>query len=147
MNVFVSGATGFIGEVLARGLVPDGCTVRALVHPAADPRALVELGVATIGGDARDAAAVAEAIAGCEVAYHLASLVPGAGRTPEEYHTVNVQGTENVIRAAVESGIRHVVYCSTVSVHGIPRSWPVTALHLGGTRRPSGVECFIRAMT
>jgi nucleoside-diphosphate-sugar epimerase len=124
MKVFVSGATGFIGERLARSLVADGYHVRSLVHPAADPAAIAALGVETIGGDVGDLAIVRRALAGCEVVYHLAGLLPGKARTPAEYHAVNVQGTENVMRVAVESRVRHVVHCSTVAVHGLPRRNP-----------------------
>jgi nucleoside-diphosphate-sugar epimerase len=133
MKVFVSGATGFLGESLLQSVIAQGSTVRALVQPTIDSRPLVEIGATVIRGDVRDLEAVREALGGCDLAYHLAALVPGPARSIEDYHAVNVRGTENVLRACVESGVRHLVYCSTVSVHGLPGRGPA---HEGSPLRP-----------
>ena len=124
MKIFLTGATGFVGEHLAASLVADGARVRALVHPSSDPSPIRKLGVEVIFGDVSDLSAVRQALADCELIYHLAGLVPGRGRTRSDYHRVNVHGTENVARAAVETGARHFIYCSTVAVHGSPRQTP-----------------------
>jgi nucleoside-diphosphate-sugar epimerase len=124
VKVFLTGATGFVGKHLAASLIADGAQVRALVHPSSDPAAVRKLGVEAISGDVRDIAAVRYALADCGMIYHLAGLVPGKGRTRADYHAVNVQGTENVVRAAVEAGVQHLVHCSTVAVHGLPHRTP-----------------------
>lgn len=121
MRVGVTGATGLVGTRLVASLLEDGCDLRALVHPADDPGPLVGRGVAVVAGDVRDRAAVERAVAGADVVYHLASVVPGAARTRAEYHAINVGGTRAVVDAVVSTGVPHLVYCSTVAVHGARR--------------------------
>ncbi|MBI3769767.1 MAG: NAD-dependent epimerase/dehydratase family protein [Deltaproteobacteria bacterium] len=120
MKVTITGATGFVGERLAASLLEDGDELRALVPPSIDPEPLLRRGFEVIAGDVRDRSAVERALAGSELVYHLAAVVPGAARTRADYHAVNVGGTENVVRAAVSTGVRHLVHCSTVAVHGSP---------------------------
>lgn len=124
MKVAVTGATGFVGARLVARLRAAGDDVRALVPAADDPGPLTSSGVSVERGDVRDPAAVRALLRDRELVYHLAGLVPGKGRAPSDYVAVNVDGTANVARAAVELGIRHLVHCSTVSVHGVPVATP-----------------------
>jgi nucleoside-diphosphate-sugar epimerase len=121
MKVALTGATGFVGQRLVTSLLADACELRALVPPSADPAPLARRGVEVVSGDVRDLPAVERTLAGAEVVYHLAGVVPGAARTATEYAAVNVGGAGNVARAALTAGVRHLVHCSTVAVHGPPR--------------------------
>ncbi len=114
MRVCVTGATGLIGAALVRRLLADGASVRALVRSAASASGLG--GAEIVVGDVRDASATTQAVIGCEVVFHLAAKVNGAGR--EEFRAVNVGGTENVVRAAAQVGVRRVVYVSSIAVYG-----------------------------
>jgi nucleoside-diphosphate-sugar epimerase len=123
MNVLVSGGAGFIGSSLVRSLAGDGHTVRVLDDFSTGRPGNLE-GVAgdleVLEGDVRDLATVAKAVAGAEVAYHLAAL-PSVARSvadPRASHEVNVDGTLNLLLAAVDAGVGRVVYASSSSVYG-----------------------------
>jgi dihydroflavonol-4-reductase len=119
-RALVTGATGFTGGHLARHLLASGVGVAALVRPASVDRAasLREAGVDIRPGDLADAAAVARAVDGCDVVYHIAATYREAGQGAAAYTRVNVEGTRNVLEAARQAGVRRVVHCSTGGVHG-----------------------------
>jgi dihydroflavonol-4-reductase len=115
----VTGATGFTGGHLARALVARGDTVSALVRddgPAA--AALARAGVTLAVGDLRDPAALARATAGVDLVYHIAAIYRQAGLVDDTYRAVNATAVRQVIEAAARSGVKRVVHCSTVGVHG-----------------------------
>lgn len=116
MRVLVTGATGFTGGHLARTLAAKGDTVKALVRSPAP--ALAEAGIETVPGDLRDAASLQEAARGVEVVYHVAAIYRQAGLRDQEYRAVNAAAVRTVIEAAATAGVRRVVHCSTVGVHG-----------------------------
>jgi nucleoside-diphosphate-sugar epimerase len=120
LRVLVTGATGFTGGHLARGLAARGDQVRALVRSPAGAlqTAGCGTGIETIQGDVRDPGAVARAAAGVEVVYHIAAIYRQAGFREEEYRAVNATAVRTVIEAAASAGARRVVHCSTVGVHG-----------------------------
>ena len=84
--------------------------------PAAS--ALKQAGVTLVTGDLRDRDAVAAAADGVEVVYHLAALYRQAGLGDEVYRAVNATAAADVVDAAARAGVRRVVHCSTVGVHG-----------------------------
>lgn len=115
----ITGATGHIGNVLVRQLLDKGEQVRALVWRGEDRTPLNGLDVEMVEGDVLDLDSVFESLRGVKGVFHLAgviSILPGADPKVRE---VNVQGTKNVLRAAAESGIRRLVYTS--SIHAIKR--------------------------
>lgn len=118
MRVLVTGATGFAGGHLARSLVAAGREVCALVRDAAAARELSRSGIALVSGDLRDPAALAHAIAGTEVVYHIAAVYRQAGIPRGTYRAVNATAVRQLIEAAAVAGVRRVVHCSTVGVHG-----------------------------
>jgi dihydroflavonol-4-reductase len=69
-------------------------------------------------GDLRDAAAVERAADGVDVIYHIAALYREAGLPESEYRAVNVEAVRTIVDAARRGGVRRVVHCSTVGVHG-----------------------------
>jgi nucleoside-diphosphate-sugar epimerase len=121
VRVLVTGATGFTGGHLARWLAAQGREVVALVRrPEHDARAasLRTDGIGLACGDIRDAAAVERAAAGAEVVYHIAAIYRQAGLREDEYRAVNGRAVATVIEAAARAGVKRVVHCSTVGVHG-----------------------------
>jgi dihydroflavonol-4-reductase len=114
----VTGATGFTGGHLARALRARGYRVRALVRSNTSASHLVESGVEIVVGDITDPKAVMRAVAGAGFVYHLAAVFRTAGHSDDYYRAVNVDGTRHVLDAAAHHGVRRVVHCSTVGVHG-----------------------------
>ena len=115
--VIVTGATGHIGNVLVRELLAGGAVVRALVLPDDDKRPLAGLNVEIVYGDVTDPVSLKSAFAGAELVFHLAGIVtimPGMASVLER---VNVGGMRNVIAACRASGVRRLVYTS--SIHAI----------------------------
>ena len=114
----MTGATGFTGGHLARGLAARGREVVALVRDEARGGSLRTDGIGLASGDIRDAAAVERAAAGAEVVYHVAAIYRQAGLREDEYRAVNARAVATVIEAAARAGVKRVVHCSTVGVHG-----------------------------
>lgn len=118
MRVLVTGATGFTGGHLARGLRRRGYAVRALVRHPDQAGDLAQAGIEIVPGDLRDEASLARSVDGIDVVYHIAAIYREAGIKPETYRAVNAAAAGRLIEAASAARVRRVVHCSTVGVHG-----------------------------
>ena len=120
-KVFVTGGAGHVGANLVRRLLADGHALRCLVEPGSDRRAFAGLDVELVEGDIRDAAAMRRAIPGCDRVYHVAAkisvLSPSANEMRELFE-INVTGTRNVMRAALEAGVTRAVLTGSFSAVG-----------------------------
>jgi nucleoside-diphosphate-sugar epimerase len=120
----ISGGAGFLGLHLARRLLADGHAVRTLdLAPLDDPQ--LERDVEELRGDVRDPSRATELAAGADVLVHAAAALPIRGERAE-IRDVNVAGTTAVLAAAVEAGVRRVLFISTTAVYGVPRTHPIT---------------------
>ena len=116
MDAFLTGASGFVGSHLARRLVEHGARrVRCLVRPSSRVDHLRALGVDLYEGDVRDAGSVRHAMTGADVAFHYAADYRLHAPDPRELYQTNVEGTDNVMRAAFDLGVARVVYTSSVA--------------------------------
>jgi 2-alkyl-3-oxoalkanoate reductase len=112
VRVVVTGASGLLGGSIARALVERGDEVVCLQRTPADVDAEQVL------ADVRDAGAVDRAIEGADAVVHAAAKVGVLG-TWEEYRSINVDGTSNVVAAARRRGVGRLVHVSSPSVaHG-----------------------------
>ena len=113
MKALVTGGGGFLGLAIVRRLVEQGTTVCSFSRQRHGQ--LDALGVEQRQGDLADEAAVKEAVAGCDVVFHVAAK-PGIWGPYEDYHRSNFIGTRNVIAACREQGVSRLVYTSSPSV-------------------------------
>jgi nucleoside-diphosphate-sugar epimerase len=119
----ISGGAGFLGLHLARRLLADGHEVRTLdVVPLDDVE--LERRVDELRGDVRDREQVRELVAGADVVVHAAAALP-IQASRDSIRSVNVGGTENVLRAAREAGASRVVFISSTAVYGVPEKHPI----------------------
>jgi nucleoside-diphosphate-sugar epimerase len=114
----VTGATGFTGGHLAHGLAARGRKVRALVRDRWRGAGLEASGIELALGDIRDRAALEGAMQDVTTVYHIAAVYRQAGLSRETYRAVNALAVGEIIAAAAHAGVRRVVHCSTVGVHG-----------------------------
>lgn len=125
MQALVTGATGFIGRHLVRGLAGAGHSCRCLVRPTSDRSCLVNIPNLTfVTGDITDPGSLQGITEGIEVVFHLAAEVGQWGVSDKHFVDVNISGTRNLISALYRSHVRRLVYCSTPGVLGFagPRS-------------------------
>jgi nucleoside-diphosphate-sugar epimerase len=116
MNL-VTGATGLLGSHIVEKLREAGRPVRALVRPSSDRTWLRAQGVEFADGDVTDPASLERACAGVQFVYHSAARVGDWGRWPD-FQRVTIDGTRNLIDAAVRAGVRRFVHISSISTYG-----------------------------
>jgi NAD dependent epimerase/dehydratase len=139
MKILVTGADGFIGSHLTEELVRQGYDVKAFVYYNSfnswgwldtSPES-IKKELEVFAGDVRDPHGVKEAMKGCDVVLHLASLIaiPYSYHSPDTYVDTNIKGTLNVLQAARELDIQKVVHTSTSEVYGTAQYVPIDENH------------------
>jgi len=146
-TVLVTGGAGFMGSHLVERLLEEGIAVRILdnlstgslgnlqgvverFHGQGEGSGGVKPGgqLEVVIGDVRDRELVRTATRNVQAVFHLAAIPSTllGLMSPAELETVNVQGTLNVLQAAVTEGVRRLVFASSASVYGTPESLPVS---------------------
>ncbi len=115
--IVVTGATGHIGNVLIRELVTRKQAVRAFVLPDDNCHPLSKLEIEIVRGDVTDLKSLESAFTGVDIVFHLAGIVTIMPSMRKILERVNVGGVRNVVSACRSSGVRRLVYTS--SVHAI----------------------------
>ena len=114
-TVLLTGASGFIGSAVARALVEEGFSVRALVRPESRRDHLAALGIEIVEGRIDAADSVTAALASCRYLVHVAADYRLWARDQREIFAANVEGTRAVMQAARNAGVERVVYTSSVA--------------------------------
>lgn len=122
MKVLVTGATGFIGSVVARQLLARGDEVRVLARPGSDRRNLAGLEVECIEGDLRELDTLHRACRRLDGLFHVAADYRLWSRRPQDLYDSNVTGTRNLMEAALVAEIPRIVYTSSVATLGLTGS-------------------------
>lgn len=117
--ILVTGAAGHLGNVLVGELVSRGEDVRALLLQGEDRTPLTDLPIEQIEADILDYPALDVAFQGIDTVYHLAGIISILPGQHPVLRMVNVLGTRNVIHAALEHGVRRMIYTS--SIHALRR--------------------------
>jgi dihydroflavonol-4-reductase len=122
MKAFVTGATGFVGSHVARELAAQGADLRLLVRSTSRTDNISDLPAEVTVGDLRQPESLKAAMNGCDFVFHVAADYRLWVRNPEEMYQANVEGTRAIIQAAQESGVRRVIYCSSVATMGFKQT-------------------------
>jgi len=115
----VTGATGFVGSAVARALLAQGQRVRVLARPGGNRRNLAGLDAEIAEGMLEDPASLAAAVAGCRHLFHVAADYRLWVPDPTAMFRANVDGTRDLMRAALAAGVDRVVYTSSVATLGL----------------------------
>lgn len=115
-KVLVTGATGFLGQRLAKRLVTEGYRVRALARKESNVGALKKLGVEITVGDLVDKSSIMAAVKGVDVVVHAAA---GTSGTAKDSDSATVQGTRNILDACRMGCLKKLVYISSCNVYEV----------------------------
>ncbi len=127
MKIFLTGATGYLGEYVLKLLLAEGNTVHALCrnperlsvkHPNLNP----------FKGDINNAASIEDAMEGCEQVYHLAAFAKPWAKDPKTYFRMNVDAVKSILDIALQKKVAKVVFTSTAGVFGPSKKLPVKEL-------------------
>ncbi len=130
MKVFMTGATGFIGQAVTRELIKKGWDVTALVRRPDSPqgKAVTALGAQVIQGDILNLDSMQEPMRGADIVIHNAAMYEYgvAGEQKQRMTDINVTGTDNVLSLAMEHEIPRTIYISTTLSFGVtPNDKPI----------------------
>lgn len=128
----VTGGAGFIGSHLVEGLVSEGHRVRVLdslikgklvsIQPLID-----EGRVEFVEGDVRSRDAVDQVMRGVEYVFHTAGVhIKRSVESPEDMIQVNIHGSYNVFKSALDHGVKRVIFSSSSSIYGDPQKLPMS---------------------
>ena len=126
VRILLTGATGKIGNAVARRLAERGDEVVALVRDPARARELLPEAVRLAQGDVTDPASIARAAEGAEAAINSMGIFEQWTRDPDVFNRVNAAGARSVARAAREAGATRIVHTSTFDVFHAARGGTVS---------------------
>lgn len=112
--IVVTGATGHVGNVLIRKLLKNEDEIKAFVLPSEDLKPIKGLNVEIAEGDVRDIDSLVSAFKGAEIVYHLAGIISIMPDKDGFLYQVNVEGTRNVVNACLKTGVKRLIYTSSV---------------------------------
>ncbi|MBS2038180.1 NAD-dependent epimerase/dehydratase family protein [bacterium] len=122
MQVLVTGGGGFVGSHLVRALIGRGHQVRVLARSSKSVEILRDQVFETAIGDLKDRDSLNSAVQGCQRVFHCAADYRLWSKNYRELYENNVDGTENLLKACKQAGVKEVVYTSSVAAIGIPKS-------------------------
>ena len=119
-SVLVTGGAGFIGSCLTEMLTRRGVSVKVLDNLSLGRREWVPAGAEFIEGDIRDLDVCRRAVSGCTAVFHMAAMSRSAASLTniEECTSSNILGTQNVLGASREAGVKKVIYSGSSTYYG-----------------------------
>ena len=121
MNL-ITGATGLVGSYLAKLLLQKGEKVRAIKRPTSDTSLLGNYAnqIEWLTGDVLDIPSLDDAMLGVSNVYHCAASISFIPAEVEQMMKVNIEGTANVMNAALNNRVKKVVHVSSIAAFGLP---------------------------
>nr|VFJ68815.1 MAG: dihydroflavonol-4-reductase [Candidatus Kentron sp. FW] len=126
MNIFITGATGFVGKELVGKLSQTEHEIHCLVRKTSDIAHLKAAGAKLIIGDVTDKDSICQGMQECQWVFHLANLYSFWEPDKEIFGRVNIEGTRNVMECALETGVAKVIHVSSCATYGCPEDRPFT---------------------
>jgi nucleoside-diphosphate-sugar epimerase len=125
-RILVTGGAGFVGGALSQRLVDAGAHVTVLDDLFTGQTETIPTGAAFVQGSVTDATLVDELVAANSLVFHMAARnIIASTANPRDDFATNIGGTLNVLLAALANKVERVVYTSSASVYGNPRSIPI----------------------
>jgi nucleoside-diphosphate-sugar epimerase len=118
MKTLVTGSTGMVGSALVERLLAKGYEVRALARKTSDLNHLKTTRAEIVFGDITDYDTLPPIVQGIDIVFHAAAKVTPGWGTWKEYEKTTVEGTENMLRASAEAGVRRFLQVSSYTVYG-----------------------------
>src|SRR5512132_1496025 len=109
--ILVTGASGFVGRHVVRGLAARGVRVRAMVRDLKGAEALAGIECELVRGDVTDPESLRAAVSGCEAVIQLVAIIAGK---PSDFDRIIAQGTRNLLAAAHQAGVTRWVQMSAL---------------------------------
>jgi nucleoside-diphosphate-sugar epimerase len=125
MKVFITGATGYIGQRLTSRLLEEGNEVHGLLRHKPESPTFNNPGFFFHPGDLLNTSTINAAMTGCDVVFHVAALARVWSQKPKDFYDVNVQGTINILEAAILNGVKKIVFTSSAAVYGSSNGKPI----------------------
>lgn len=118
-KVLVTGAAGFIGSHVVKELLNENYQVRVLIKPGENTSNIDMFDIEIIEGDILDTSVLKKAVADIDTIYHLAAIYSIWMKDWKTIYDVNIQGTRNILWAALDAEVKRVVYTSSIAAIGI----------------------------
>src|SRR5690349_12627370 len=125
MKVFVTGSTGYIGQRLTEQLLEQGHEVHGLCRHEPESVFYKHPNFIIHQGEIQNAEDVYHAMKGCEAVFHLAAIAKVWMKNPADYYSINVDGTINILDAALRSRVKKVVFTSSAAIYGASNGHPM----------------------
>ncbi len=143
-KALVTGGAGFIGSHLMRGLLNEGLEAAALDNLSMGKKENIPAGGRLVVGDILDYEALKSVLSdGVDIVFHEAAIVSIRASAKNFYNDAmtNIMGTLNVLRACMESGVKKLVFASSMAVYGdSPQRAPVAEGELEEPISPYGLS-------
>ncbi|WMJ72977.1 DUF2062 domain-containing protein [Cytophagaceae bacterium ABcell3] len=118
MKVLITGASGLLGGHITRKMSEAGYDIRLFMRKSSGTEGIKGCFSEIMYGCLTNHKEVNDAVKGCDIVIHVASLTPGAETSFKHYEAVNVHGTINITEAAIQHGVKKMVYISTANTIG-----------------------------
>lgn len=115
MKILVTGADGLLGSHIVRELLADGYEVKAFTLPNSPSKTLTGLPIEHAHGNICRLEEVVQAMQGCDMVIHAAASTKVWPTRSKDIWEINLNGTQNIVEAAIQCKIRRLVYISSAS--------------------------------